>query len=113
MEAIKNLVESLYDRTESYIKTSYELTKLKGVEAIAKIVTTLITKMSVVIVFILCALILSIGMALWLGELLEKVYYGFFIVGAFYLITGLVLLYFLQGWIRKPVSEMIIKETLH
>lgn len=112
MEALKSLAEGLYERTESYIRTTYELTKLKGVEATAKVVTTLITKMSVVTVFLLCILMLSIGVAFWLGDMLGKLYYGFFIVAGFYLVGGLILTFFLQEWIKRPVSNIIIKEAL-
>jgi hypothetical protein len=58
------------------------------------------------------ALVLNLGVALWLGELLGKSYYGFFIVAAFYLLAGLVLHFFLQRWIRKPISDLIITQAL-
>jgi hypothetical protein len=62
--------------------------------------------------FAMFALVLNIGVALWLGELLGKNYYGFFIVAAFYLFTGMVLHFFLHNWIKKPVSNLIITQVL-
>jgi ABC-type transport system involved in cytochrome bd biosynthesis fused ATPase/permease subunit len=60
----------------------------------------------------LFALVLNIGIALWLGELLGKNYYGFFIVAVFYLLSAIVLHFFLHNWIKKPVSNLIITQAL-
>ena len=68
--------------------------------------------MSVIIMFALFALIMNIGVALFLGELLGKLYYGFFIVAAFYLLAALILHFFMYKWIKKPISDLIIKQAL-
>jgi membrane-associated HD superfamily phosphohydrolase len=112
METPRSVIETLYERAEEYSKTSYELTKLKSLETTTVVVSTLISRLSVVIMFSLFALVLNIGIALWLGELLGKSYYGFFIVAGFYLIAGSVFHFFLHGWIKKPVSELIITQAL-
>jgi hypothetical protein len=112
MEALKSLVEGFYERSEAYVRTTFELTKLKGVETAAKVVTTLIVKMSVVTVFLICLFMLSIGAAFWLGEVLGKLYYGFFIIAGFYLIAGIILAFSLQKWIKRPVENIIIRQSL-
>jgi hypothetical protein len=56
--------------------------------------------------------VMNIGIALWLGELLGKACYGFFIVAAFYLIAGILFHFFLYKWIRKPISNLIINQAL-
>jgi len=66
----------------------------------------------VVVVATLFVLVFNIGIALWLGELLGKSYYGFFIVAAFYLIAAIVLHFFLLRWIKKPMSDLIISQAL-
>jgi hypothetical protein len=91
METIRTVIETLYERTEEYSKTSLELAKLKS---------------------LLFVLVLNIGMALWMGELLGKSYYGFFIVAGFYLIAGFIFHFFLHNWIKKPVSKLIITQVL-
>ena len=107
-----DLIETLYERAESYGKTTYELTKLKSLETTTVVVTSLVSRLSVIIMISLFALILNIGIALWLGELLGKSYYGFFIVAGFYLLAGVVLHFFLLKWIKKPISDLIIKQAL-
>jgi uncharacterized membrane protein len=112
METPVNLIESLFERVEAYSKTSYELSKLKLLETTTLVVTAFIPRVSVTIMITLFALVLNIGVALFLGELLGKSYYGFFVVAAFYLVAGLILHFFLYKWIKKPVSDLIIKQAL-
>lgn len=112
METPASLMESLFERVESYSKTTYELSKLKLLETTTQVVSSLVPRLSVIIVFSLFALVVNIGLALWLGELLGKSYYGFFIVAAFYLVAGILLHFFLHKWIKTPVSDSIIKQAL-
>lgn len=112
METPVDLIEDLVAKAEKYGKTSYELAKLKSLETTTTVASSLIARLSVVIMLSLFVLVLNIGIALWLGELLGKVYYGFFIVAAFYLFTALVLHFFLLRWIKKPMSDLIITQAL-
>ncbi len=112
METPAASIESLFERAEAYSKTTYELSKLKSLETTTLVVTTLISRLSVVVMISVFALLSTIGIALLLGDLLGKSYYGFFIVAAFYLVAGIILYFFLQSWIRKPVSDLIITQAL-
>ena len=112
METPASLIESLYERAEEYIKTTFELSKLKALETTTSIATSLIAKLTVILMIALFALVMNMGIALWLGEMLGKSYYGFFIVAVFYLIAGIVLHFFLHKWIKKPLSDLIINQAL-
>lgn len=112
MEIQANSVESLYERAEMFSKTTLELTKLKALRTTTMIVTDLLSKLGVIMMISMFVLILTLGVALFLGELLGKVYWGFFIVAAFYLIAGLVFILFLHKWIKKPLFDLIIKQAL-
>jgi Zn-dependent protease with chaperone function len=112
METPASLIESLYERVEAYGKTTFELAKLKVFEKITHVMISLISKFGVIIMLSLFALVLSTGIALLLGELLGKSYYGFFIVAAFYFVAGLLLHFFLRRWIKKPVGDLIVKQAL-
>ena len=111
METPAIAIETLFERLEAYGKTTIELTRLRALETIIFVMTTLITRLSVAVVLSLFALVLSVGVALFLGEQLGKIYYGFFVVAAFYLVAGLVLNSFLFDWIKKPVHDLIIKQA--
>jgi hypothetical protein len=112
METPVTLIESLFERVEVLSKTTYELSKLKLLQTTINVVNTLVPRLSVIIMISLFALVLNIGIALFLGELLGKSYYGFFIVAGFYLVAGIILHFFLHKWIQKPISELIIKQSL-
>ena len=112
METPATSIESLFERIEAYSKTTYELSKLKLLETTINIVNLLVPRLSVIIMISLFALVLNIGIALLLGELLGKSYYGFFIVAGFYLAAGFLLHFFLHKWIKKPISDLIIKQAL-
>jgi hypothetical protein len=112
METPAVSVESLFERVEAYSKTTFELSKLKLLETAIMVVTVLLPRLSVILMGSLFALVLNIGIALYLGELLGKSYYGFFIVAAFYLVAGWILHVFLHKWIKKPLADLIINQAL-
>ncbi len=108
----ESLIELLFERAEAYGKTTYELSKLKLLKATITVIPSLVSRLVVILMLTLFTLVFNIGIALYLGELLGKIYYGFFIVAAFYLIAGIILHYFLHHWIKKPISDLIIKQAL-
>ncbi|MBP8792061.1 MAG: hypothetical protein KBH29_02675 [Lutibacter sp.] len=107
-----DLIESLFERVEVYGKTTYELSKLKLLKTTTVVVPSLITKVIVILMILMFTVFFTIGIALYLGELLGKLYYGLFIIAAFYLIVGIVFHFFLHNWIKKPISNLIIKQAL-
>ena len=112
MESTARTFETLYERAETYGKTTYELSKLKVLETTTVVVTSLVSRLSVILMISMFALVFNIGIALLLGEVLGKSYYGFFIVAAFYLLAGIVLHFFLHKWIKTPLSNLIITQAL-
>ena len=80
MENPESFIESLFEKIQAYIKTTIELTKLKLLEKVTGTASSVVATVSVVLVFALFFFVLTIGIALYLGELLGKSYYGFFIV---------------------------------
>ena len=105
-------IEILVDRIEAYGKTTYELSKLKVLETTIHVATSFLSRISVIVMISLFVLIVNIGLAIWLGEWLGKMYYGFFIVAGFYLFAGILLNMFLHKWIKKPISSFFIKQAL-
>jgi len=112
MEDNANLIESLLERATEYSKTSYELVKLKALEKTSDVVSTIIPH-SVVFIFIMTFLVfLSLGLSLWLGEILGKIYYGFIVVAAFYGLLGFIVHFFMHKWLKKVIGNYFIKKVL-
>lgn len=108
METPPNIIESLLVRVEAYIKTTLALTKFKTLETMSALIAILASRFIFCVVLTFFAIFLSIGFALYLGDMLEKTYYGFFIVAAFYLILGTVFYFFLDKWIKNTIGNLMI-----
>lgn len=112
MENQSSPVESLIDRIKSYVETRIDLLRLKAIDKSSSFLSLLITMLVVIFVGFISLVLLSIGIALLLGDLLGKSYYGFFIVAGFYLITGLVVFMFKDKWLKTPIANSMIKTLL-
>lgn len=113
MEKKINYIDPLVEKAEKYGKTSYELLKLRTVEKTADIVSTSVSRGAVILFLTMFTLIVNIGIALWLGDILGKSYYGFFCVAGFYGLIGGVLYFFMHNWIKKRVSNSLVSEMLN
>ena len=112
MDEQSGLIESLIEKGEQYGKTTLELLKLKTLDKSADVVSNLVSWLIVFIFAVLFFLILNIGVALWLGELLGKSYYGFFVVSGFYALLALIFGIFRKQLIKDPVNNSIVEQVL-
>jgi len=112
METNAYLIEPLLERAEQYTKTSFELLKLKSLEKVAGITSVLASRMLLAGILSLFIFTLNIAVALWLGTLLGKNYYGFFVVASFYGAIGIILL-FAHPVIKARVNNSIIAQALN
>lgn len=112
MEDQSSLIESLIEKGERYGKTTIELLKLKTLDKSADVASTMISWAVVIIFAVLFFLILNIGVALWIGELLGKSYYGFFTVAGFYALLTIIFGIFRNQFIKKPLNNSIITQVL-
>lgn len=108
-ENIKSM-ETLLDGAIEYGKTSFELASLKAIHQVSDAVSTFIPHSLFVGILAAAFLILNLGLALWLGEIMGKVYYGFFILAAFHGVIGVGLHLFMHKWLKKRVSNYILKQ---
>jgi len=112
MEDPIHFIEPLVERAEAYGRTSYELLKLKTVDRTASLASTLASRGLAILVLSMFTVVANIGIALWLGELLGKIYLGFFCVSAFYGIAGGILYFLLHKRIKSYISNSIISQLL-
>jgi hypothetical protein len=112
MEENVNLLESLFEKAADYGKTSFELVKLKALDKSSDIVSTIIPRSVSIVLFTSFMLFLNLGLSFWLGDILGKIYYGFFVVASFYTIAGITIHFFLHKRFKKSVSNYFIKKVL-
>lgn len=109
MEAKINSIEPLLEKAEVYGKTGYELIKLRSLDKTADLASTLASRSMFTLVVSFFAFALNIAVALWLGDLLGKAYYGFLIVASCYALAGVVLL-IIHPFIKSRVNNAVIKQ---
>jgi hypothetical protein len=108
----ESLVEPLLERAESYAKTSFDLLRLKALNKTADVSSTLFSRTLFILVVSFFAFTINIAIALWLGDLLGKAYYGFLIVSGFYAIVGIILL-IAHPSIKKRAGDAIVKQLFN
>ena len=112
MEDNAKLLESLMMKVTDYGKTSFELIKLKAIDTTSGIVSSFIPFSGAFVIIASFMLFLNVGLAFWLGDILGKIYFGFFIVAAFYLVIGGVLYFLTKNWLKKVAFDFFIKQVL-
>lgn len=113
MENNTQLVETLIEKVSEYGKTRFEIAKLQMLDKISDVVSSILPHIAVVILLSSFFLFLNLGAALWIGEILGKIYYGFFVVAAFYVLVGTLSHFFLHNWFKKIICNYIIKQALN
>ncbi len=112
MENASHPVESLVERIKSYVETRIDLLRLKAIDKSSSVLSLVISLFVVILLGFIAFILLNVGIALLLGDLLGKSYYGFFIVAVFYLITGLVIFMNHDKWIKMPIANSLIKKLM-
>lgn len=111
-DVVDDLIEPLIDKAAAYGKTNLELLKLRAVQRASIMAPAVINRTIVLILLGLFLLVLNIGVAIWLGDLLGKMYYGFFIVAGFYGVLTLVFHFFFRKKLKQTIGDWIISELL-
>ena len=112
MENCTASIKRLLEKVEVYSNTSVELCKYKMIYKSSAIISVLLAKLVLGIIFILFFLFLNIGLALLVGDFLGKSYYGFFFIAGIYMVLVFLSKLFQNHLIKKPVSNYIIRKTL-
>lgn len=106
------LFESLLEKATDYGKTSLELIKLKVIDKSSDAVSSIIPHTVVVIIISSFLIFINLGIAFWLGEILGKICYGFFIVAGFYGLAGFIIHVFMHKWLKNIIYNYLIKLAL-
>ncbi|HHT02805.1 MAG TPA: hypothetical protein GX005_00610 [Bacteroidales bacterium] len=111
-ENMKSAIESLIERITEYGKTNYKIVKLTVIDKVSDILSSLIP------LFVICILIgsflvfINIGLALWLGEILGEVYYGFLAVGGFYGLLSIIFYLFMNKWVKRVFYDYFVRKII-
>ncbi|RYF89799.1 MAG: hypothetical protein EOO03_05160 [Chitinophagaceae bacterium] len=101
---------AVIEKSRDYVETRIDLARLKITEKTSDVISDLASKLILIAIASVFVLMLNVGIALWLGELLGKNYYGFFVLAGFYALVALVSYLLREKWIEEPVTNAIIKK---
>ena len=110
MENFTTTIAKLFEKSEILAKTSIQLCKYQAVNKSADIFSNLAVKLALMLVVVLFLLLVNVGLALWVGQELGEIYYGFFVVAFGYMCIAILLYIFREEWIKTPVSNFIINK---
>lgn len=113
MENVKEEFENLLKQAQEYADTRLELTKLQSVDKLSDVVSSVLSRMIIVLLATMFLILLSIAAALLIGDLMGKTYYGFFIISGFYALIGLICLTQRHALFKRPINEMMIRKILN
>ena len=106
----RSKIEQIYERVEQYVLTTVELYKLKTLQKLAETATSIITSLIMAIFGVLFLLFVSIGLAVYLGEVMQGMYYGFLIVAGIYLVLAIILYSLRANFLKDKVSTYIVRK---
>ena len=106
----KSFVKNMFDQIEGYAKSTYELYKLKAVQSFATSFALISIGIIVGLIFTIVLLFASIGLALYLGTVLNGWHYGFFAVAGIYMLFAVVIYIYGIKRLKEQIAEYIIKQ---
>jgi hypothetical protein len=109
METQKIAIEPLFERVEEFGKTSLELLKLKSISKASDVFSEMLVRFLMIASFIFFLLIFSVGVSLFIGNLVGDNSFGFMIISLIYGFIYLVLLLF-RKMIKRQVKQSIISQ---
>ena len=112
METTAKHIELLYDRVKEYTETSIDLYKLNAIDVTADVVSSLVSRVLLVLVFSLFTMFVNIAISLLIGNLIGSYYLGFLIVSGFYLIITILIYFFSNKFIKTPIANLVIAKLL-
>jgi hypothetical protein len=105
-------IDILLSDTGDFIETKATLWKLKTIESLADVSGELVSGLAMIMLVSFVLILVSIGVALWIGYLVGRSYLGFFIVGGFYALVALVVFARRRQMLKDPFSNMLIRKIL-
>jgi O-antigen/teichoic acid export membrane protein len=107
-----NSIETLIKKSGEYLDTKIELTKLKAINTSSDVLSNMVYLIVKILIIFLFVGFVSVALAILIGKTIGDYYYGFLIVGGFYLIVLLIIYVQRKKWIKEPVANGLINKML-
>jgi len=109
---MKEEQETIADQLENFLETNREILALKLTDKIAKIVSSLVSRLAIALLALMVFFLLTMGLSLWVGNLVGKDFAGYLIVGGVIAIVTIFVYRKRDTMIKKPIMDTIISQIL-
>ena len=104
------LLESLISKSHEYVETRLDLFKLKMVDKSTEVASTIASGIALFVTGFIFFIFFNIGLALLIGDLVGKSYWGFFILAVFYALIGIIFYKSRNKLLKRPILGMFLKK---
>lgn len=104
------LIESLISKSHDYVETRLDLFKLKMVDKSTEVASAIASGIALFVIALIFFIVFNIGLALLIGDLLGKSYWGFFILAVFYALMGVIIFKTKNKIIKAPILGILLKK---
>ena len=110
MAELKERADDLLEHAGDYIETYYKLGLLKVTEKSTAVGSSIFAALLLTILFIFFALFVGLGLAWWIGEMLDSMIAGYFIVAGIFLLKFIIVLAMRKSVIRPFLRNYLVKK---
>jgi hypothetical protein len=103
-------ISMLADKIEDYSNSTVELFKMNAIYKASDILSSLMSKIIIIMTITLSILIISVGLVLWLGDFFGYTFLGFFIVGGAYAFIALLFSFLSNKVLKMPINNSLISQ---
>ena len=111
MDELKSKAETLTDHVSDYLETYYKLTVVNATQKATGVASISLIAVLMAFFFMFVFLFLGIGAGMWIGEALDNMKAGYFIVGGFYLVCAVIVILVRKKFIFPYVRNQIIQKV--
>ena len=101
-----------FDETDKYGKSKLEVFQLKSVGDSANLISSLTSKLTILVIVAFFSLFLTMGLCLYLGYFTFQLHNAFFVLASLFLLFGLILVVNKGEIIKEPMKYLIITSLL-
>jgi hypothetical protein len=109
MDTLKSKAADLLEHGGELLDTYYRLTVVNATEKVAKASSVSVVALAAAIFGLIVVFFAGIGLAWWIGESMNNMKAGFFIVGGFFLLVLIALLVFRKSLLVPMIRNQIIQ----
>jgi len=112
MNSVIDNIEQIASAATSVAETKFELLKLKAADKVSVAVSAVAMIFVVVLLGSIALIVLSFGLAFFIGNRLGDVSYGFFIIGGVFALAGFLFYANRKKWVQEPLTSILIDKLI-